>query len=304
VNPPVRYVSADEDSGRWAGFPFRPGDIVISTRSKHGTTWAQMICAVLVCGTPDLPEPLPRLSPWVDHTVQPVEQVLARLQAQRHRRFVKTHTPLDGIPLDGRVTYLVVGRHPLDAAVSLYHQADNIDRPRWRRLTGQPEPAQPPPPRASLHDWLVAWVDRSDDPRRELDSLPGVAWHLTDAWARRSCPNVVLLHYADLERDLAGEMRRLAGRLRIEAPAERWPALVEAAGFGSMRANTSVTAPNTASILKDPAVFFRRGRSGAGREVLTPAEYARYEERIAGLVPADLVPWLHGGWAAVGGPRG
>ena len=61
-----RFVSSEEDSGRWAEFPFRPGDIVISTRSKHGTTWMQMICALLVFQTPDLPAPLGDLSPWVD----------------------------------------------------------------------------------------------------------------------------------------------------------------------------------------------------------------------------------------------
>ena len=60
---PVRYVSADEDSGRWERFAFRQGDIVISTRSKSGTTWLQMICALLVFQTPDLPAPLPELSP-------------------------------------------------------------------------------------------------------------------------------------------------------------------------------------------------------------------------------------------------
>ncbi len=39
-----RYRSPDEDSARWLDFAYRPGDIVISTRSKHGTTWMQMIC--------------------------------------------------------------------------------------------------------------------------------------------------------------------------------------------------------------------------------------------------------------------
>ena len=48
---PVRYRSDDEDSGRWSGFPFRDGDIVISTRSKSGTTWMQMICALLIFQT-------------------------------------------------------------------------------------------------------------------------------------------------------------------------------------------------------------------------------------------------------------
>ncbi len=35
----MRYRSEDEDSARWLDFPFREGDIVISTRSKGGTTW-------------------------------------------------------------------------------------------------------------------------------------------------------------------------------------------------------------------------------------------------------------------------
>jgi hypothetical protein len=66
VATPVRYTSLDEDSGRWRGFEHRAGDIVISTRSKHGTTWVRMICALLVFQTPDLPAPLGELSPWLD----------------------------------------------------------------------------------------------------------------------------------------------------------------------------------------------------------------------------------------------
>ena len=138
---PVRYRSADEDSARWIGFPFREGDIVISTRSKTGTTWVQMICALLIFQTPDLPASLGQLSPWLDFLTTPREEVYARLAAQEHRRFIKTHTPLDGVPLDPRVTYIVTARHPLDMAVSLYHQGANIDRALMRQLTGQPEPA-------------------------------------------------------------------------------------------------------------------------------------------------------------------
>ena len=59
----VRYTSADEDSARWDGFPFRDGDIVISTRSKTGTTWVQMICALLIFQRPDLEAPVGWYSP-------------------------------------------------------------------------------------------------------------------------------------------------------------------------------------------------------------------------------------------------
>jgi len=66
--------------------------------------------------------------------------VYAQLADQDHRRFIKTHTPLDGLPVDPRVTYIVPGRHPLDMAVSLYHQGGNLNRERMRELTGLNRP--------------------------------------------------------------------------------------------------------------------------------------------------------------------
>jgi hypothetical protein len=288
---PVRYQSPDEDSGRWTGFPFRAGDIVISTRSKSGTTWAQMICALLIFQRADLPARLGDLSPWLDFLVTPKEEVYRRLAAQEHRRFIKTHTPLDGIPQDDRATYIVVARHPLDMAVSLYHQGNNIDRDRMRALTGQP--ATPSAPRPPLREWLLRWIRADHDPRAVMDSLPGVMWHLADAWRRRSRPNILLLHYADLSADLDGQMRRIADRLGIGVPAERWPELVQAAAFDRMRERSSQLIPVASGILKDPAAFFRRGTSGAGGEVLTTAELAEYERRTAELAPPDLLAWLH-----------
>lgn len=265
---------------------------MISARSKTGTTWLQMICALLVFRTPDLPAPLGELSPWLDLLVTPCDDVFARLAAQQHRRFIKTHTPLDGIPLDPQATYIVVARHPLDAAVSLYYQGENINRARMRQLTGQPESAAPPAPRPPLHEWLLAWIDNDADPRAEMDSLPGVLWHLSDAWARRSQPNVVIVHYADLVADLETQMRQLAGLLEMTVPGSAWPALVEAATFEQMRAGAEqILGPP--GVLKSTAAFFRRGTSGAGREQLTGAELAHYAARAATMAPRDLLPWLH-----------
>jgi aryl sulfotransferase len=292
ASTPFRYQSPDEDSARWLGFPFRDDDIVISTRSKTGTTWVQMICALLIFQTPDLPAPLAQLSPWLDHLIVPREQVYAELAAQEHRRFIKTHTPLDGIPLDPRATYIVTARDPLDMAVSLYHQSANIDHARLRQLTGEPEPGTPRRARKPLRDWLLGWIAREENPREQPDSLPGVMWHLSDAWARRGEPNVLLVHYDDLATDLPGQMRWLAGRLGITVADQTWPALARAASFEAMRARADRLVP-TAGIFKDNAAFFRRGTSGAGHEFLTPDELAAYHARVGQLAPPDLLAWLH-----------
>ncbi|SDE36643.1 sulfotransferase domain-containing protein [Glycomyces harbinensis] len=294
---PHRYTSPDEDSSRWLDFPSRPGDIVISTRSKHGTTWTQMICALLVLQTPDLPAPLSEISPWLDWLVVPQDVVLARLQAQTHRRFVKTHTPLDGVPIRPDTRYIVVARHPLDAAVSLYHQNLNLDRARIRELTGAPEPAtadgEAPKPKPTLRRWLAEWTTEEADPREWLDSLQGVMWHLSDAWSRREEPNVLLVHYADLAADLDGEMRRIAAWLEIEVGEERWPALVRAATFTEMKSNAERVAPDPAGIMRSRDAFFRSGTSGSARDLLTGEELAAYRRRVEGLAPLDLLEWLH-----------
>jgi aryl sulfotransferase len=314
----MRYTSPDEDSARWDGFPFRDGDIVISTRSKSGTTWMQMICALLIFRRPRLPAPLPELSPWLDWLVTPRDEVFAQLAAQEHRRFIKTHTPLDGLPIDPRVTYIVVARHPLDMAVSLFHQGANLNRERMAELTGGPapaagatrpataepiqptatepiqptatEPIRPTAAEPTATEALRRWIERDVAPANAMDSLPGVMWHLSDAWRRRNEPNIVLVHYADLTADLTGEMTRIAARLGLAAPTAE---LVEAAGFARMRARAKDLAPDPAGILKSTDAFFRRGRSGAGRELLTDAELAHYQQRAATMAPPDLLAWLH-----------
>ncbi len=289
---PFRYHSLDSDSGRWDGFPFRTGDIVISTRPRSGTTWTQMICALLIFQTPRLPAPLGRLSPWLDHLTMPRDAVYALLAGQRHRRFIKTHTPLDGLPLDPRATYLVTARHPLDLAVSLYHHSTNIDLERMRELTGIAPLTGASALRKSPRDWLLAWIGHDADPRENLDSLPGVLWHLGDAWARRGEHDVVLVHYDDLSRDLEGQMRELARLLGLAVPESAWPGLVRAATFERMRAGADRFVPPD-GIIKSSTSFFHRGRSGAGGEILTEEEIARYHARAASLAPPDLLDWLH-----------
>ncbi|HEX4295621.1 MAG TPA: sulfotransferase domain-containing protein [Rhizomicrobium sp.] len=100
MNRPERthtYSDMIYDSTRWNGFALREGDIVVATPPKCGTTWTQMICALLVHQAPDLPQPQTELSRWLERHGEPVETVHAHYRAQPFRRIVKTHTPLDGL---------------------------------------------------------------------------------------------------------------------------------------------------------------------------------------------------------------
>ena len=124
------YRSLVADSRRWQGFAHRDGDIVISTPPKAGTTWTQMLLALLVFDSPDLPDRLSMISPWLESDFTPIEKIRDRLAAQEHRRLIKTHVPLDGLPLDERVTYVVVGRDPRDIWLSRQQHGENADQER------------------------------------------------------------------------------------------------------------------------------------------------------------------------------
>jgi hypothetical protein len=262
----------------------------------------------------------------------PIGFQYGQLAEQQHRRFIKTHTPLDGIPLHPGVTYIVTARHPLDTFVSLCRHNEIIGHPPEgsgppppvKHLAGRPRPPMPgrphmpddrhkpptsparlmPPPMPAtvpapplspemLHDALLGWIADDDDPRRNLDSLPGVLWHLSDAWAKRGAPNVLLVHYDNLLADLEGQMRWLAGRLGIAVPENAWPALTQAATLTRMRDSAESLIPTPPGVVKDAASFFRRGTSGAGRETLSDEEMAGYYARAAQLAPPDMLEWLH-----------
>ena len=63
MTAPVVYRSEIDDNQRWLRLALHDGDVVVSTRSKHGTTWVQFVCVGLVLGTTELPVPLAELSP-------------------------------------------------------------------------------------------------------------------------------------------------------------------------------------------------------------------------------------------------
>ncbi len=302
---PVRYHSIAADSARWDGFDFRDGDIIISTPPKCGTTWTQTICALLVFQAPDFPQALDLISPWFDMLVGRREDVVADLTAQEHRRFIKSHTPLDGLPFDERVTYICVARDPRDVAMSWDNHVDNMDIPAFLNLRGsavgfddlaEVMPGGMPVRPESERDRFWQWVDDDAPLDRTPTGLAATMHHLSTFWRERSRPNVMLLHFGDLKTDLEGQMRGLAGKLGITVREDQWPELVHAATFEQMRSRACDVGPNnTESIWLDPVRFFNKGTSGQWQHLLDDDDLRRYETRVNELAEPDLISWAHQG---------
>jgi aryl sulfotransferase len=270
---------------RWANLSFRQGDIVICTPAKTGTTWLQSICAFLVFQSLELPGSISELSVWLDDPAIPFDEAYAKLEAQENRRIIKSHLPLSDMPFDSRATFITVGRHPLDAALSMYHQISNSLEVAASKGAAQFGQRGLPSP----HDELLRMFDKGSSQRDYLGMMLG---HLSDAWARRSDPNMLLVHYGDLSADLDGAMRQIAARLGIAVPDTMWSALVRAATFDQMQSKAELFAPSGLE-LKDPAAFFHTGVPGHGPALFTESELARYNARVMQFAPPDMVTWLH-----------
>jgi sulfotransferase family protein len=286
----VRDRTLMMDNSRWDGFELRPSDIVISTPPKSGTTWTQMLCAMLIFDGPDFPAPLGEVSPWLDQTLRPLDEVRALYAAQGHRRFIKTHTPLDGLPLRDDVTYIVVGRDPRDVMISMEHHVANMD---LAGLPPRPEVSDDPAER------FRTFVDGSAVGAGVVN-LSGVMHHLDTAWQLRHCPNVVFCHYADLSADLPGEIVRLGTALDIEVTRDEATTFAAEATLERMRDRAEDVLPNAGTIWKDDRAFFRAGGFGEWRARADEEALAEYDRKVGAITSPDLATWAHLGRLASG----
>jgi aryl sulfotransferase len=302
----VTYRGVMVDSERWERFEHRPGDIVISTPPKSGTTWTQMLCALMIFDGPAFPAKLDAMSPWLDMQIRSEAEVFEIYDRQTHPRFIKTHTPLDGLPLSDDVHYVVVGRDPRDVMVSWEHHIGNIDvgvtiqhRAEAVGLDDLADYEPPPPPDPDPAVRFRNFVEADAAPH-ELMSLANVLHHLDTGWDHRQDANVGLFHFLDYQRDLIGEMARLAELCAIDLDRDRLAELAPDAGIARMRDRAHEVAPDISKSehWKDPADFFRSGTSGEWVERTTAEDRDHYDERVAELVSGDLADWVHAGGSA------
>ena len=282
------------DSNRLHGFELRADDIIISTPAKCGTTWTQMICALLVFQKDDS-TPLDLLSPWLDMQTRDRNDVFADLAAQTHRRFIKTHTPLRRpAPRTTASPTSASGAIHVDVARSWDNHMANMDigaflkaREQAAAIDGieldQLRATAAAPRQAS------GTASGSGSTTRRPSTQVGVvaaACHRRAPLRRSATPptisNVVLLHYDDLKADLDGQMRKLAARLGIdveEAPvAPPGPSGDVRVDAQQGRQDRPRRWPRSNWI--DPAAFFSHGTSGQWRDLLDNADLGRYAARV------------------------
>ena len=276
------------DSTIWNELRFRDDDIVIATYMKSGTTWTQQIVAQLLFrGDPDLS--VADMSPWLDLRVPPKQVKLPLVEAQTHRRFMKTHLPVDALVFSPKAKYLYIGRDGRDVVWSMFNHHVNANQFWYDALNETPGRVGPPieRPTTDVRQYWRDWLARDGHPFWPF-------WENVRTWWQiRDLPNVKLIHFADLARDLPGEIRRIAEFLSIPIDESRWQNIVEHCSFEWMKKHATKSVPLGGAFWDAGAeVFIHKGRNGRWRETLSNEEVTAYERRAREELGEECANWL------------
>src|SRR5262249_35638843 len=138
-----------------------------------------------------------------------------------------------------KVRYIYVARDGRDVVWSFHNHLTNTKqeaRDQLNNLPGVDAPLAVAPP-ADIREFWRDWISRES-------ALGQSFWgNVRGWWAIRDLPNVLIVHYANLKRDLPGEMRRVAAFLEIPIDESRWNTIVGFCSFDWMKANAAKVTP-------------------------------------------------------------
>ena len=282
------YVGPVTNTDIWDDFELRPNDVIVCTPPKCGTTWTLNIVMMLIHGkvVPDAGNR--EEAPWLDCGFRDRKAIAARQASLTRRRCLKSHTPMDGISYGSEPTYIVVYRHPVDAHFSFRSHVENMK---------DPSPLAemfPEDIRAGFSQFLDGPLT---DAGTDIMTVSSLVHHFREARVREGKGNVHFFHYADLSRDLHGQIERLSGILQSNLSPKTLTEITEANTFDSMRkvAEASERRFHEDSPFVDQAKFFASGTSNKWKGRLSDDDIASYFDRCASLLSPEDAAWLNWG---------
>ena len=232
--------------------------------------------------------------------MRPIDDVIGTFESQKHRRFIKTHLPLDGLPFFSNAKYVVVGRDARDVFMSLWNHYKNYTPDFYKLvnedlpdLVGNPLPQCP----QYIGDFWYRWITQGwFDWEREGYPFWTNLGHMQSWWDFRDLPNILFVHFNDLLANLEGEIKRVADFLDIEASDELIKSAAHATTFSTMKANADQIATFAERNFEGGAqAFINKGTNGRWKQVLVPEDLSLYKDAVSRIMSPVCAQWLENG---------
>jgi aryl sulfotransferase len=291
------YQNHHVDSTRWGHFTPRDDDIIISTSYKSGTTWMQMIMNYLLVPDGNW-ETFQGFSPWLDATFRPIEDVLTDLNAQTHRRCIKSHLAFDGLPYFPQVKYIIVARDVRDVFMSLWNHYASFTDSFYEDMKNRVVHESRVLPRydGDIHKGWRDWTTRGWF-EWESEGYPfwGNMHHTKTFWEFRHLPNILFVHYNNLLDSSRAEIRRITEYIGLNVTDQQIDKVVELTSFQNVKANSDQIMGKMESFKGGSKSFINKGTNGRWKGIFSENELKLYDEAVERVLTPDCAHWLETG---------
>lgn len=202
----------------FAGYLPNEHDVFVAAYVKSGTNWTMQIAHQLLNHGEGEFGHIHEVIPWPDtKTMGPLRNYAVPLEDEsvwraspEQKRVIKTHLHWEDLPYSGKARYICVIRDPKDVFVSSYHFFGTLL------------------PLPSLDLWIKLFCS---------ENMLFGSWATCAAgyWAQRHRPNVLLLSFKSMKRDLRGTVRKMADFLGVRAEEDIVQRVVERSTFAYMK---------------------------------------------------------------------
>ncbi len=278
IHPRLIVKDYLRDSSIWNLFAHRRTDIAIASCYKSGTTLTQQIVNLLINGHDDF-DHLHDLSPWVEHTGDPLDQKMEQIEKLPERRFFKTHLPFEALPYHPTWKYICLVRDGRDVGMSLFNHVHALTPEA--RLTS---PVNLYKPSSDFGEFWDEWIETG---KPYWDFVEFI-----NSWLRvRHFPNVLLVHYNDLINNKPTQLEKLARFLNINLDSHQKDTILYKTSMEYMRQNAKKFEHRDFEKHR----FIYKGINGRWQNLLSARQLKRYDNLLAQKIEPDCTNWVKNG---------
>ena len=259
----LRAIFYDRLARVMRGYRYEPTahDVLVCTYYKSGTNWAMQIAYQISMRGAGEYGNIHDVVAWPDEPLRGYSVTLddpgPLAASPTDLRIIKSHLNFEHVPYSEEAKYICVLRDPKDVLVSSYHFSRDT-------AAGVLIP--------SVASWVEYFLTK--------EFLYG-AWadHLHSFWRQRHRPNVLLLTFPEMKRDLPDTVRRVAEFLGVALTEEEFAEVVRKSGFAYMKGiDSKFYPPPLTPWATRKGSMIRKGKAGGSSELLTPAQQERVDD--------------------------